>query len=244
MRDTAPVAGESLVAHGQATQHLPAGFDKYYVTDRMRKEGGIKENEALRWVRNSAMWEEHEKSDRIGEFQDTHDARLPLKKNGKPITQGDLVLMAYPMAYKEREDAEEIARSDAWTRELEEGSHPENFDRSRENLERLKARALEQSRRNGYVGPQSPTSGMSLEEAYRRFSVDAMEAEETRARRGPRRMESPEATAAVERMVARAETRSAAQKGRSSYGMGESGFARNPNSPLAQAQAKAGRGAK
>lgn len=238
------IGGESLHTDGAATQNLPPGFDEFAVTPRMRKEGAIQDSEALRWVRNSSMWEEHEKNDRIGQFQDTHDGRLVTRgKGGKPFTRGDLVLMAYPMAVKEAEEARELREAQEWQREIESGAHPENLPRDQDRLRALKERSRENNQRNGYVGGLSPTSGMRLEDAYRRFSADAVAAEETRYRRGPRGADREEiAQARAAAMEARGAQR--AERAGKSVAMGNSGFPRNPNSPLAQAQARSAAGKK
>jgi hypothetical protein len=235
-----PVANEPLLASGDA--RLRQVVDEFTISARTREEYGIKEGETPYWLRNARQWESVEMKDRGDEFLDAADgARIPLKK-GQPKTHGDLILGVIPQEVMDRQRAEEAAAMQRYLHDL--GAEPTPRDPQGRPFERnraaLEARWEEEIRRNheaALTGPASPTHGLSIEEAYRRIDARSTEREEAIYRSGGQRRAS---VRSLETDMGRGGEMT--PRGRAmQHAMGDSGFPRNPNSPLAAAQRR-GRG--
>ena len=175
-----------MVASGEVRERLPAGTDIFSVTQKTRERYAIKDDEALRWV-ESDWWEQHTGTNRPEQFCDDNDGRIPVDKSGKPKKLKDLILAAYPQKIQDDHDLLMEMKAYDWEKQQEEVANTrmprgaEMSDRERQQKRQEARRDLE---RNGYVGPSSPTSGMSLEAVYARYTDEQITKEEDRNRRG------------------------------------------------------------
>ena len=187
------IGADPLLTSGQTRDRLPAYADRYWLTKADEAEMGRQPDEAYTWIRMERYWEEFEGSSRQVEFFQEHPgARIPTDRAKKPRTNRDLVLVFYPLAQKEEADREAERATSVWLGEIESEAHgrPRDTDGApiddREYMKAKARRMHEQNRRSGITG-NTPTSGQSLEDVYRRVSDAEIEAEEARYRSGGRR---------------------------------------------------------
>lgn len=216
----------------EVVEHAPEpGYDKFSVLPHERKAFGIEDSETVAWVRNPSNWEKIEHSDRIREFsRERPGARVVGDTDGDMVTNGDLVLMAYPSVHKEREEA-------ARTHEYEEhafGEAPDTRPRDRDRLRHAGEQMHRQHEREGTVGPASPTSGMSYEAALSKYTTAQIDSEEARYRRGTRQQsfDSDDWADMIDGGRARGQARST----KKSVSMGDSGLGKTTAQRLAERQ--------
>ena len=216
------------------TESAPVpGFDRFSVLPEERKSWGIEDDRTVAWIRNPSHWEKLEHSDRLREFShERPGAEQVFTKEMDPITNGDLILVKYPTAHKE---AEEAARTEEY-RQYVEGDPGDDMDRyNKEAMKQVMYRQARQNERDGMVGPQSPTSGLSYAQAVDKYSSAQIDAEEARFRRGSRQSSFDSDDWA--RMVdggRNADRREARAEARKTVAMGNSGLGKT----LAQKVAK------
>jgi flagellar biosynthesis GTPase FlhF len=211
---------------------MPPGFDTFSVLPEERKAFGVQDNETLAWVRNPSHWEKLEHSDRVREFShERPGARQVFKDGVDPVTHGDLLLMAYPTVHKEREEEARTAEYKHYVEHEDPNSKP----RDREKLERLRESMHRQHEREGIIGPQSPTQGLSYEQALSKYSKEQIDAEEARFRRGTRQQSFDSEDWA--KMVDRGRRDTSAQGRTRAVAVGDTGLGKTTQQKVAARQA-------
>lgn len=183
--DALPLDGTTAITPSAAvTEHAPVlGFDKFSILPEERADYGIGDDRAVAWVRNPANWEKIEHSDRIREFgRERPGAKVAMTSDGDMVTNGDLVLMHYPQAHKDREEAARTAEYQEYVY----GEAPDSYPRDKERLRHLSEQMHRQHERDGFIGAQSATQGLPYEQALSKYTSQQIDAEEARFRRGTR----------------------------------------------------------
>lgn len=233
-----PIAGEPLVASGDSRMRAPV-VDIFTVTQRLRDTLGdqVRPGDMPYWLRNAKAWEQFEMLDRGDQFLDTDDGNYIPLRNGAPKRNGDLILGFISREKWEAQQRAEQAAAAAHVEDLQ-GRHTQvdpygnKFDRTSEALEARHDAELKRNQAAGLTGPSSPTSGLDIMQAYGRFDETAVANEEAMYRSGgQRRPLSQDQADAADRIKSANEGRAGRQ-----VSMADSGFPRNPNSALAQAQ--------
>lgn len=234
-------ANRSMYVNGD--QQDLSNPDQFTVNNRRRESYGVTPAEALRWVRNPDhhTWKQVG-SDRTEEMKDEYDgARVPLNKAGQPLRNGeDLILVAYPREHEDAKQQRLLDDQDEFIGEIAEQRHPDALDLStmtpNQRMDLMRARRAE-NRNSGMVGGNSRTSGMSYDDAFTMMGREAGVAkEEARARRGGHANHYDKSV--WESTMDSFDNSPRAVKSAKSVAMGDSGFARNPKSPLEQARAR------
>lgn len=153
--------------------------DVFFVSEAQKKKYGIQPHEECYWARDPKVWASIEHNDRIEQLSSPvedggMDARLVTTPEMDRIhigAHGDLVLMAIPKDVKgwQQEDIDaESRRYQAQMIQTEEGMEFEHEEGLEKDKIRLKARMRADSEYNaqaGLAGGNSPTAGMSYNEA-------------------------------------------------------------------------------
>lgn len=228
--------------------------DWAYKSDKQLESYGVQPDEDLRWVFSEG--ERYGSQDEIEVFQNQvedvladHDKRGtarvlydPVTK--KPVRNGrDLVLMAFPKEYSEIGDkarAKEIEEHDRALQPDKNGgfySREETFDpHDHAAIHAANLSKAEAFEKMGIAGRGSPTYKMDFFEAEAKYTEKEIQAMQDSIRRSGRHNENQW----QDMMDGFAEERKQEGRGRS-HAFSDSGFRRNPKSPLAQAQASKGR---
>lgn len=229
-------------------------FDEFYLSPDDRKEYGIKDNEDPYWARDPEFWMKRgENVNRVKQIEG------PLHRGGMRGrlirtsemdsvhlgggTEGDLVLMAIPKESREQQQSEIDASSveyQAKLKKTERGYEGREETLDREGLDERMRWEHDQNQSSGLIGMGSPTQGMSYPQAvayYARRGADAqadVAAKQEMLRNGGYHQDlSQERFSEI----------MSGTKGKT-YGMGTTGFPRNPNSAVAQAANRQSAGGK
>lgn len=231
---------KTLTADGSIRERpLEMPPDETYLSPAFLKEAGMQDGEFPYWARDSKVWQ---KQGEIGDnlSQKMHQypgARLP----DRDIRLGeDCRLMFFPKEVQEAQTAFYDRAKEEWEKQFKYDSQT-NAMRSRQRKDGLTGEEYrghtaedvegqyEEYSRSGMIGP---TAGMSLAQAYSTFSIDQIEADEAKARRGGR-MPSQRWGDVLERAYA-------AERGTKSFGVGETGLGTTTQAKVRQ-RATAGR---
>jgi hypothetical protein len=235
-------AGRTL--HGEDAP----GKDIYYISPQEKKRFKIGENDKIAFVRNPGIWQKIEMSDAIRNFQNRSDregAEVVYNEAGEMVQVGDLVAMKYPVKLWE---AEEAARLDACKEDQHSDEMPSEGEMNRIKMER-KHRQRELLEQQSIIGERSPSYRMRYSDMVNSRGAKAIEEEEARYRSPGARRSYGEAESDWDAIIGTSKISKAAQNVRASsnnktVSMAGSGFPRNPNSPLSQAQAREQRGSR
>lgn len=226
-------------------------YDEFHVSNEDRAFYGIRDNEVPFWPRDPEYWMKNgELTNRVKELEKPVNrggvgGRIILHpEDGEMIhlgggTSGDNVLMAIPREVHDRIQRERDAAVDELQNDLvptDEGweGTVNTLDYGPERSRRMRAEH-QMNQRLGLVGGSSPTAGMTLTQAmsFMANRQGEVEAKAARLRNGASHT-TPSLADFRELMSGRPQKRAMAA-------MGNSGFPRNPKSPLAQAAAREGR---
>ncbi len=228
--------------------------DPFFVSEKRREEYGIKPDEDVRWARDAERWARFEFSDRQEELMaDPSDGGMA----GQLVTTseydkvriggsaGDLVLMKFPRSILEDDQANVDAGRTDFERNMvktDDGYESEEDVFVRKSRSQMLAEH-EYHQKTGLVG--GPTAGLSLAAAEalmeRKYGREAIEAKQERLRMGGQHSPADDQRSIVQMMGAARDMQSANRPRGKTVAMGDSGFGRNANSPLAQAARREGR---
>lgn len=247
--------GVAALTSDGSIRHRPEKelVDEFYVSPEQKEEYGVTENEDLRWVRDAAYWQKYELIDRIEQVKaPLHrggmEGRLLHTKDADKVhigggLNGDLVLMAIPRSITEQQQGE----IDAAKKEYEKGMvQTEEGYETRDVYEeykldphatRQKLRAEhEYNVRMGLIDPRRRNMNLLQAEAdAKRSGIDVAGKQEALRNGGYHADQTHED---FQRLFTGERANRAAMT-KKTVSMGDSGFKRNPNSPLAQAQRRA-----
>lgn len=241
----------NMVVNGD--QQLDHNEDQFYVSPYMKKQYGIDESEELQYVRDPEDPRWKGQGNRVKQMAGHYPgARVPKDEDGQPLRFDDLILMSYPKVHRERIEDGLIVAEQEFVQEIKEKRHPDQVNlrrMSQDEREELMEDRRRQNRQLGLMGGNTRTSGMSYNNAFEVMGREAgVKQTEDAARQAGR---TTQYNAGVwENMMDsfselpredRPERPSKRDTNPKSVAMGDSGFARNPKSPLAQAQSR-GRG--
>lgn len=223
-------------------------FDEFYISPEQRKEYGIQDHEEPYWARDPDFWMKRgENVNRVKQIEG------PLHRGGMQGrliqtpeydtvhlgggTEGDLVLMAIPKSSSEMQQKDiddSRAEYESKLRRTEQGYEGREDTLDRAGLDERMRWESEQNHLSGLIGNGSPTQGMSYPEAvsyYARRGADAqasVAAKQEMLRNGGYHQDLTQESFSDIMAGTRGKT----------YGMGTTGFPRNPNSAVSQAARK------
>jgi hypothetical protein len=236
MAGEAYTSGAPLLANGDANEILPPGFDQFSLTPQEREEYGIREGEQHSWIRDPDYWAKHEMNDRAREYvregSRCGETRRVIVHNGQPVTNGDLILCAYS---GRKEPDTDVDTGEELIEQARRGDF-EDIPRWRlSDRDSIREYAENQHFENVESGMIGPTAGMNYADVRRMYGEAKVEAEKARYRNGSMHVDAtPDAESRAQGAYERA-------RGQSQRNFSGSGFPRNQNSPLAQAQRRAGK---
>jgi hypothetical protein len=221
------------------------------LTREERKRLGVKDEEVTYAARNPEFWQRMEGKNRVQELAREHGyARVLTNSDGTlPMDGTDTILVAVPREGMERRDQimrQELDKDMGSLQEIDtdEGAYLQSDDNwqtmgneeipftreDRRLMHRLRDQNRAIARASALMGPGSPTFKKSLRAAESMYTPEQIEAEEA-MHRG--RIQQTEMT--TERWKAMTSAPDAKKQASSMFGFSNTGFPRNPNSPVAQA---------
>lgn len=186
-----PVVNAPLIANGDVNE-IREPVDQFSLKQRSREKYGILPHEDHGWIRNPKYWEAHEMKDRADEWmsQEHEDGtRRVILVDGKPVTNGDLILVAKPKEEREREDAIAERETEEYLENIE-GGNLADIPRWRSDREAIEDLAHAQHRQNIAAGLIGPTAGMDFDVVARQYGRERMEKEMAFHRNGGRHVDA------------------------------------------------------
>jgi hypothetical protein len=175
----AVVKSEGMTVDPARTHHLCE--DELSVTMAERKKWGIKDNEQVMHIRDPRWWTKHEPQDPARAFLRQNAGSRIIYDGGEPVSTGfDTILAVRPMEEVEKLRERERQQQIELENEGKRTRRSDDFDRNAPGIEQQKYANSEAHTNAGMIGPQSPSSGVALEDYIRlqQLSAKDIEAEE------------------------------------------------------------------
>lgn len=179
---TLPDAGvhaKPMLVDGVANDRMPTGTDSFSLSAASRLKYGIGDNEEIGWALNTSMsaWSQHLAYDRIDDVMDSNPgSRVVTYDGGKTVRRQDLILISRPKDARDIINARETNELRAGDNRAKSGDYEEitplRTDDDHQRSKDANLRDIPDLLKN------SPTHGMSYEEAFSYRSEEQIRADE------------------------------------------------------------------